>query len=93
LVKKVKTANQLLLPNYPKLPEHCPTGLPNRMGWAKYNCIRWWVKGSSEICMHDETDISVACNCQVFLFGAIAKLGATVATYPLLVVKVSVLEV
>jgi hypothetical protein len=27
------------------------------------------------------------------LFGAIAKLGATVATYPLLVVKVSVLEV
>ncbi len=43
--------------------------------------------------MHDETGISVVCNCQVFLFGAIAKLGATVATYPLLVVKVSVLEV
>jgi hypothetical protein len=58
------------------------------MGWAKYNCIRWWVKGSP-----DETGISVVCNCQVFLFGAIAKLGATVATYPLLVVKVSVLEV
>ncbi len=93
MVKKVKTANQLLLPNYPKLPEHCPRGLPNRIGWAKYNCIRWWVKDSSEICMHDETGISVVCNCQVFLFGAIAKLGATVATYPLLVVKVSVLEV